>query len=124
MSDGMVSLLDGNTFLVSSASGDIEATTDNPTGLFSYDTRYLSTWVLTVDGSRLSPLSVDDLQYLETRFFLVPGQAAVYVHAQVSVNPALPEHIGHLELLDIPGRWGRLDAYGRGRTQFTAQRMG
>jgi glycogen debranching enzyme len=40
------------------------------------------------------------------------------------VNPALPEHIGHLELLDIPGRWGRLDAYGRGRTQFTAQRMG
>jgi hypothetical protein len=23
--------------------------------------------------------------------------------------------IGHLELLDIPGRWGRLDAFGRGR---------
>ena len=24
-------------------------------------------------------------------------------------------NIGHLELLDIPGRWGRVDAFGRGR---------
>jgi hypothetical protein len=23
--------------------------------------------------------------------------------------------VGHLELLDIPGRWGRIDAFGRGR---------
>jgi len=31
------------------------------------------------------------------------------------VDPALPRSIGRLELLDIPGRWGRLDAFGRGR---------
>jgi len=31
------------------------------------------------------------------------------------VDPVLPASIGHLELLDIPGRWGRLDAFGRGR---------
>jgi glycogen debranching enzyme len=31
------------------------------------------------------------------------------------VDPALPRGIGRLELLDIPGRWGRLDAFGRGR---------
>jgi glycogen debranching enzyme len=31
------------------------------------------------------------------------------------VDPALPAGIGHLELLDIPGRWGRIDAFGRGR---------
>ncbi len=31
------------------------------------------------------------------------------------VDPALPTGIGHLELLDIPGRWGRIDAFGRGR---------
>ena len=30
------------------------------------------------------------------------------------VDPALPVD-GHLELLDIPGRWGRIDAFGRGR---------
>ena len=33
------------------------------------------------------------------------------------VDPVLPESIGHVELLDIPGRWGRMDAFGRGRVQ-------
>ncbi len=31
------------------------------------------------------------------------------------VDAALPTTIGRLELLDIPGRWGRIDAFGRGR---------
>jgi hypothetical protein len=31
------------------------------------------------------------------------------------VDPALPAGIGHLEVLDIPGRWGRIDAFARGR---------
>jgi glycogen debranching enzyme len=31
------------------------------------------------------------------------------------VDPALPEGIGQLGLLGIPGRWGRVDAFGRGR---------
>jgi hypothetical protein len=26
----------------------------------------------------------------------------------------LPVGIGRMELLDIPGRWGRIDAFGRG----------
>jgi hypothetical protein len=33
------------------------------------------------------------------------------------VDPALPQGIGRLELLDIPGRWGRIDAFGRGRVE-------
>ena len=36
------------------------------------------------------------------------------------VDPALPLDIGHLELLDIPGRWGRIDAFGRGRVDIAA----
>jgi glycogen debranching enzyme len=32
----------------------------------------------------------------------------------IVVDPALPESIGQLELLDIRGRWGRVDALGRG----------
>jgi hypothetical protein len=40
------------------------------------------------------------------------------------VDPALPASIGRLELLDIPGRWGRVDAFGRGRidTERVAKR--
>jgi glycogen debranching enzyme len=33
----------------------------------------------------------------------------------ITVEPALPDNLGHLALLDIPGRWGRVDAYGRGK---------
>jgi glycogen debranching enzyme len=81
----MVKILDGNTFVVCDDRGDIEATPSTPTGLFALDTRFLSRWVLTVNGERLNSLSVDDLNYFETRFFLVPGQATHYVDAQVSV---------------------------------------
>jgi glycogen debranching enzyme len=70
---------------VSDSSGDIEASREDPTGLFSFDTRFLSRWVLTVNGERLNPLSVDDLQYFETRFFLVPGTGTVYIDAKLSV---------------------------------------
>ena len=58
---------------------------DRPDGPLLVDTRFLSRWVLTVDGKRLNPLSVDDLQYFETRFFLVPGTGTVYVDAKLSV---------------------------------------
>ena len=57
----------------------------DPTGLFSFDTRFLSKWVLTVNGERLTALSTDDLQYFEARFFLVPGTGTVYVDAKLSV---------------------------------------
>ncbi len=85
MSDDLVKILDGNTFVVSDARGDIEASMTDPTGLFSFDTRFLSRWVLTVDGQRLNALSTDDLQYFETRFFLVPGTGTVYIDAKLSV---------------------------------------
>ena len=85
MNDDLVKILDGNTFVVSDSRGDIEASLTDPTGLFSFDNRFLSTWILTVDGERLNPLSVDDLQYFEARFFLVPGTGTVYVDAKLSV---------------------------------------
>ena len=85
MADGFVKILDGNTFVVSDARGDIEASLSDPTGLFSFDTRFLSKWVLKVDGQRLNALSTDDLQYFEARFFLVVGTGTVYVDADLSV---------------------------------------
>ncbi|MBO4207295.1 amylo-alpha-1,6-glucosidase [Micromonospora echinofusca] len=85
MGENLVRILDGNTFVVSEKTGDIEATPIEPAGLFSIDTRFLSKWVLTVNGERLTPLSYDDLQYYEARFFLVPGMATHYVDAKLSI---------------------------------------
>ena len=101
MSDDLVKILDGNTFVVSDRSGDIEASPTDPTGLFSFDTRFLSKWVLTLNGERLNPLSVDDLHYFETRFFLVPGTGTVYVDAHLSVLRQRAVGDGFREVLTI-----------------------
>jgi glycogen debranching enzyme len=85
MSEGLVQILEGNTFVVSDDRGDIESSLSDPTGLFSFDTRFLSLWVLTVNGQRLNTLSTDDLQYFQTRFFLVPGSGTVYVDSKLTV---------------------------------------
>ncbi len=85
MSNALVQILEGNTFVVSDDKGDIEASSTDPTGLFSFDTRFLSRWVLTVNGQRLTALSTDDLQYFQARFFLVPGSGTVYVDSKLSV---------------------------------------
>jgi N-terminal domain of (some) glycogen debranching enzymes len=55
MTENQVKILDGNTFVVSDARGDIEASLTDPTGLFSFDTRFLSRWVLR--GPRVTSLS-------------------------------------------------------------------
>jgi glycogen debranching enzyme len=85
MSNALVQILEGNTFVVSDERGDIEASLTDPTGLFSFDTRFLSQWVLKLDGNRLNALSTDDMQYFQTRFFLVPGTGTVYVDSNLSV---------------------------------------
>lgn len=81
-----VKILDGNTFVVSDDRGDIEASLADPTGLFSFDTRFLSRWVLTLNGQRLSALSTDELSYFETRFTLVPGTGTVYLSATQTIT--------------------------------------
>jgi glycogen debranching enzyme len=68
----LVKLLDGNTFVVSEANGDIDASPTTPTGLFSFDTRFLSKWRLYIDDQPLTALSIDDIEYFEARYFLVP----------------------------------------------------
>ncbi|WP_319460245.1 glycogen debranching N-terminal domain-containing protein [Micromonospora sp. RTP1Z1] len=84
MTEDLVRLLDGNTFVVSEASGDIDASPTIPTGLFSFDTRFLSKWLLSIDGDRLNALTVDDLEYFETRFFLTPVAATPAIDPKVS----------------------------------------
>jgi glycogen debranching enzyme len=101
MSDALVKILSGNRFVVSDERGDFEASLTDPTGLFAYDTRFLSRWVLTVNGQRLNPLSVDDLQYFEARFFLVAGTGTVYVDSKMSVVRVRAVDVGFREELVV-----------------------
>jgi glycogen debranching enzyme len=101
MTIDQVRILKGNTFVVSDDRGDIEASATDPTGLFSFDTRFLSRWVLTINNQRLTALSTDDLQYFEARFFLVPGTGTVYVDAKQSVIRQRSVGNGFREALSI-----------------------
>ncbi|HKW19911.1 MAG TPA: glycogen debranching N-terminal domain-containing protein [Ktedonobacterales bacterium] len=85
MAGNTVSILEGNTFVVSDLRGDIDATPTDTTGLFAFDTRYLSRWRLTIDGTTPNSLSTDDLQYFSAQFFLVPGTGTIYVDADLSI---------------------------------------
>ncbi len=86
MSENTISILEGNTFVVSDRRGNIDASPTSPTGLFSWDTRFLSRWILTVDGKQLSILSTDELDsYFSAQFFLAPGTGTTYVDADISV---------------------------------------
>jgi glycogen debranching enzyme len=85
MSEDFVRILDGNTFVVSDSCGDFDVSSTFPTGLFSFDTRFLSTWSLSVNREDLHALATEDLEYYAARFFLVPGPPAQYVDAQVTV---------------------------------------
>ncbi len=85
MSLDTVSILDGNTFVVSDRRGDIEASPTDTHGLFLNDTRFLSRWVLTVDGIRPTLLSADDLAYFRVHFFLALATGTVYVNSKLSI---------------------------------------
>src|SRR5919204_1956172 len=85
MAKDTISILDGSTFLVSDLRGDIDASPDQAHGFFFRDTRFLSRWKLTANGSPLEALSTDENQYFMAQFFLVPPTGTVNANPTVSV---------------------------------------
>ncbi|WP_431977077.1 glycogen debranching N-terminal domain-containing protein [Micromonospora haikouensis] len=79
------SIFYGNMFMISSRNGDVATEPVTPLGLFFFDTRFLSTWRLSLDGEQLTELSIDDVRSFESKFALVPGQPTHYVNATTSV---------------------------------------
>jgi glycogen debranching enzyme len=62
-----LTILEGSTFCISDDCGDI---TDPVMGLFANDTRFLSRWMLTINGARPLPLSSDRVEYFSAAFYL------------------------------------------------------
>ena len=85
MHDTNISILDGSTFLVSSANGDVDAGPDQPHGLFYKDMRHLSKWKLTIKGIALDVLSTDALEYYYAQHFCVPPTGTIYKNPTISI---------------------------------------
>lgn len=81
-----ISILDGNEFVVCDTRGDVEATPTDTHGLFRDDTRFLSRWILTINGLRPKVLSTDDLAYFQVRFFLAVATGTVYIDSHLSAQ--------------------------------------
>jgi glycogen debranching enzyme len=84
--DQIVSVLDGNTFVVSNRYGDVRpASRVSPHGFFSEDTRFVSRWELSIDGRSTEILSTASLHYFVAQFFLVPPTIAFHTASPLSV---------------------------------------
>jgi glycogen debranching enzyme len=80
-----VSILDGNTFVVSDRRGDLEASPTDTHGLFLNDTRFLSRWILTIDGRRPNLLTADEQDYFRVQFFMALATGTIYVDSHLTV---------------------------------------
>lgn len=91
-----LTILEGSTFCVSDERGDIVEPT---MGFFAQDTRFLSRWLLTINGERPLTLSSSKVEYYSAAFFLrnpVVGDLAqdeLSIARERFVGDAMQEHI-------------------------------
>jgi glycogen debranching enzyme len=91
-----LTILEGSTFCVSDERGDI---VDPVMGLFADDTRFLSRWILTINGQRPLRLSSDKVEYFSAAFFLrnpIAGgleQDVLSIGRDRFIGDAMQEHI-------------------------------
>ncbi|RJG05740.1 amylo-alpha-1,6-glucosidase [Noviherbaspirillum cavernae] len=101
MPSDVVSILDGNTFVVSDRRGDLDATPAVNHGLFMNDTRFLSQWILTIDGKQPAVLSYDDLHYFRAQCFMALTSGTIYVDSKLSVQRRRTVNMGFREDLTL-----------------------
>src|SRR5713101_2293021 len=78
----MLTILEGSTFCICDDLGDIAGET---TGLFAFDTRFLSRFVLRIDGSAPLLLSSGRVEHFAAAFFLRNRTAGRLPHDAVSI---------------------------------------
>jgi glycogen debranching enzyme len=81
-----ISILQGDSFVVSDRRGEIDEGTELPHGLFYRDMRHLSRWQVRVNGQAMDWLSADTLDYDEAVFFLVEKTKTLYRNPLLSMT--------------------------------------
>jgi glycogen debranching enzyme len=77
-----LTILEGSTFCVSDERGDI---LDPTMGFFTADTRFLSRWLLTINGARPLLLSSRKVDYFSAAFFLRNPAVGDLAHDELSI---------------------------------------
>ena len=91
-----LTILEGSTFCVSDELGDISEPT---MGFFAHDTRFLSRWVLTINGARPLMLSSRKVEYYSAAFFLRNPVVGDLAHDEISIarerfiGDSMQEHV-------------------------------
>jgi glycogen debranching enzyme len=110
-----IAILEGRTFMFSDSLGDIPPGSTG--GLLHDDTRFVSRWELTLDGSALSPLKSATVDYYSAAFYLtnpelpglLPNTLSVRrfrfvgggVHEQIAVYNPTPEPVSFELRLEV-----------------------
>jgi glycogen debranching enzyme len=104
LSEHIVSVLDGSTFVVSDRLGDICGDDGRAHGFFCDDTRFLSRWVLKVGEAPLELLGLDQAEHFAARFFLTPRVGPEQEAPCSVMRRRLVDHVWMEELLVINHR--------------------
>ena len=78
-----ITILEGSNFCISDQNGDFTFTTS---GLYAYDTRFLSRLELTINGERPSLLSAGKAEYYSAAYFLRNPPAGELLQDTVSIG--------------------------------------
>ena len=81
-----ISVLNGNSFVVSDAHGDVHPDSRvPPNGFFSQDTRFISLWRLSIQGQPTDVLSTAHLDYFVGDFFLVNRSPELFAAPELGI---------------------------------------
>src|SRR5687768_13331027 len=96
---GTVTLVEGSSFCISSANGDIHP--EYPHGVFFEDTRILSRWNLTVDGEPLEPLAAKTKEPYRALFVCRVPRSDGYADSPLIVERLREVGAGILEQITV-----------------------
>lgn len=99
LGSGTVTLVEGSSFCISAANGDIRP--DLPQGVFHLDTRILSRWELTVNGQPIEPLAAETKEPYRALFAGRVPRAGGYADSPLLVERLREVGAGILEEITI-----------------------